>query len=172
MSFSPNAETIAVSVEHPESVEVWAWTGSTHIIRRLLIPHPMGIFVGTPQIKYSPDGRLLATLDFVRGIPDQATAVYIWDSAGGRDQATLGAPGNFPLEDVFGFSPDGQWLSLVSACCRSSETRTCCLQNKWLAGSVAHRLRRDHSDVPNTRGPRFPRGIGRYQARQGTLGRQ
>jgi eukaryotic-like serine/threonine-protein kinase len=79
-------------------VKVWDLSTGQEVLRL------GGTTGGDYCVRFSPDGRRLATAD-------QATVVKVWDAQTGQEQLTLGGPNQGFMEVAF--SPDGRRLAAV-----------------------------------------------------------
>ncbi|MBI3462346.1 MAG: redoxin domain-containing protein, partial [Planctomycetes bacterium] len=95
VAFSSDGKTLASG----SFQEVKLWDLTTHREHRTLAPEGMHL----ASMAYSPDGRLLATLDYWK------RTVTIWDLATGTVNRTLEGAGELPRNVLF--SPDGRWLA-------------------------------------------------------------
>ncbi len=103
-AFSPGGELLAArSKEENRLVRVWDVTSGAEV--SALRGHTLPIFC----VRFSADGRRVATCAWDTARPGEANEVKVWDARTGKLLATI--PGSGQIVSA-AWSPDGKWLAL------------------------------------------------------------
>jgi WD40 repeat protein len=107
LDFSPDGRYLAASDPGSIEIHIWEWQGNSHIVRTLYNPQGTGLVTTTNGVRYSPDGKLIASLHG-RASPDDGYGVIrIWDTTSGRIVHDIDEPIAGGLSGGVAFSPDG-----------------------------------------------------------------
>jgi WD40 repeat protein len=111
MEFSPDGRHLAV-LENDSSIRIWDWAGAKEI-RHFNVPQlNNAIFGGYPALAWSPDGKLLATVNLELVNNMVSYSVKLWDAAVGKEARTIALPQNIGGTSP-AFSPDGKTLAFA-----------------------------------------------------------
>jgi WD40 repeat protein len=103
-AFSPKGDHVAGrSREDSRLVRVWGVSTGAEVA--CLRGHTLPVFC----VRFSADGRLLATCACDTRGAGRPHEIKVWDVAGGKERAALAGRGQVYN---LGFSPDGRWLAL------------------------------------------------------------
>jgi WD40 repeat protein len=111
MKFSPNEQVLATT---DPLQRVWLWDISSGKLKQELVP-PVAAVDNTGAVNplsFSPDGRMVATVDPSSVSPGGAHAAHVWDVQTGKEVATL--PGHQGNVSAVQFSPDGSYVATTS----------------------------------------------------------
>jgi WD40 repeat protein len=110
LEFSPDSKTLAVSTFITLHVHIWAWQGTSRIVRTLLKPRGTADYLSGDGLRYSPDGHLLAVVHGLANDADGSGVVRVFDPETGAIVHSIPEPLGGGDRTRIAFSPDGKFL--------------------------------------------------------------
>jgi WD40 repeat protein len=112
MEFSPDGQHLAV-LEYDSSIRIWDWANAKEV-RHFNVPQLNNtIFGGNPSLAYSPDGKMLATVNLELANNMVVYSIKMWDAAEGKEIRSIALPQNAGGASPV-FSPDSKTLAFSS----------------------------------------------------------